>query len=405
MSAINWQYDKTMFSTVPSRIASVPIVRGRTNVETRRMIRKQISTLVDRVDEAMDTQLGYPITRWTGIDHSLIEPATGFQVNNVGDPASPAILGLNTHGFELGILDFFAEMWNILPDDAWGYVTSGSSESILQSLFVARQHYPDGVLYCSQACHYSVFKAAKILGLETVTIPVDFLGRVSYETFERSVASRADRPAICVLTAGTTMTGAIDHPAAIEALLERQGVTDRYIHLDTALMGCVLPFVDGFDDVVSFSHPAVSAISTSGHKFLGNQTPCGVLLMRREFTSIFDEEVEYVHMKDMTLLCSRNGHSAVSLWSILSQVGLDGLSESTATCMENASWLVYELTNMGIRSYLLNGSITVVFDRPSEEIVRKWQLAVQGPFAHVVVMPGVSQEILQAFLDDLREMS
>jgi histidine decarboxylase len=107
----------------------------------------------------------------------------------------------------------------------------------------------------------------------------------------------------------------------------------------------------------------------------------------------------------MTLLCSRNGHSAVSLWSILSQVGLDGLSESAATCMENASWLVYELTNMNIRSYLLNGSITVVFDRPSEEIVRKWQLAVQGPFAHVVVMPGVNREILQAFLDDLREMS
>ena len=389
-------------SLTPTRTIGVPIVRCRSNVETRRVIRKQIATLVDRVDEAMDTQLGYPITRWRDVDHGLVDPVGGFQVNNVGDPASTAILGMNTHGFELGVLDWFADLWGIVPDESWGYLTTGSSESLLQSLFVARQHHPDGVLYCSQACHYSVFKAAKILGLETVVIPTDFLGRMSYETLERAVAARVSRPVICVLTAGTTMTGAVDHPSAVEAILDRCGVVDRYIHLDAALMGCVLPFVEGFEDVVSFHHPTVSAISVSGHKFLGNQAPCGVLLMRREYTTIFDEDVEYVHMKDMTLSCSRNGHNAVSLWSILSQIGRDGLEASVSSCLETASWLVDQLTYMGVQCYLLNGSITVMFERPSDEIVKRWQLAVQGTFAHVMIMPGVDKETLHSFLADLR---
>ena len=387
--------------TTPVKISTIPIVRGRTNVETRRVIRKQIAMLVDRVDEAMDVQLGYPITRSRGADQSLISPMLGFQVNNVGDPASTAILGLNTHGFELGVLDFFADLWTIRSADAWGYLTTGSSESIMQSLFVAREHHPDGVLYCSSACHYSVFKAAKILGLETVTLPVDFMGRMSCASFEKEVAVRVDRSAICVLTAGTTMTGAIDNPGAVQEILDRCGVLERYIHIDAALMGCVLPFVPGFQEVVSFEHPAVSAVSVSGHKFLGNQTPCGVLLMRRAYTDIFDAEVEYVHMRDMTLLCSRNGHSAVSLWSILSQVGTEGIRESVSLCLENANWFVEQLVDMGIRCYLLNGSITVVFERPNEHIVRRWQLAVQGDFAHVVVMPGVEKETLQCFLDEL----
>ncbi len=44
-------------------------------------------------------------------------------------------------------------------------------------------------------------------------------------------------------------------------------------------------------------------------------------------------------------------------------------------------------------------SNTVVFERPQEEaFVRKWQLACEGPIAHVVVMPNVTITKLEEFV-------
>jgi len=49
-------------------------------------------------------------------------------------------------------------------------------------------------------------------------------------------------------------------------------------------------------------------------------------------------------------------------------------------------------------------SSTVVFERPKdEEFVRKWQLACERNMAHVVVMPSVTVDKLDNFLDELVE--
>lgn len=47
-------------------------------------------------------------------------------------------------------------------------------------------------------------------------------------------------------------------------------------------------------------------------------------------------------------------------------------------------------------------SSTVVFERPrDEEFVRRWQLACQGNIAHVVVMPNITVEKLDYFMNEL----
>ncbi len=49
-------------------------------------------------------------------------------------------------------------------------------------------------------------------------------------------------------------------------------------------------------------------------------------------------------------------------------------------------------------------SSTVVFERPEDHsFVRKWQLACEGDIAHVVVMPNIDIEKLQAFVTELIE--
>ena len=48
----------------------------------------------------------------------------------------------------------------------------------------------------------------------------------------------------------------------------------------------------------------------------------------------------------------------------------------------------------------LSYSTTVVFEKPAEPIVRKWQLACVGNIAHVVVMPSVDTAKLDEFFAD-----
>ena len=62
------------------------------------------------------------------------------------------------------------------------------------------------------------------------------------------------------------------------------------------------------------------------------------------------------------------------------------------------------LQKAGIQTMLNELSSTVVFERPEEEaFVRKWQLACESDIAHVVVMPNISVEKLELFVEELVE--
>ena len=67
-----------------------------------------------------------------------------------------------------------------------------------------------------------------------------------------------------------------------------------------------------------------------------------------------------------------------------------------------ASMLQDMFQKVGIKTMLNELSSTVVFERPTEEaFVKKWQLACQGDIAHVVVMPNITVDKLESFVQDL----
>jgi histidine decarboxylase len=45
--------------------------------------------------------------------------------------------------------------------------------------------------------------------------------------------------------------------------------------------------------------------------------------------------------------------------------------------------------------------LTAVFPRPTQAVVRKWQLAPQQEIAHLITMPSVTWEQVDAFVRDL----
>ena len=67
-----------------------------------------------------------------------------------------------------------------------------------------------------------------------------------------------------------------------------------------------------------------------------------------------------------------------------------------------------ELQKRGISSFRNSLSSTIIFERPNEEFVLKWQLACTGNIAHVVVMPSVDKnkiDLSVLMLENLLESS
>lgn len=152
---------------------------------------------------------------------------------------------------------------------------------------------------------------------------------------------------------------------------------------------------------VSFKKP-IGSVSVSGHKFVGCPMPCGVQLTRMKHINVLSSNVEYLASRDATIMGSRNGHAPIFLWYTLNKKGYKGFQKEVQKCLRNAHYLKDRLREAGISAMLNEMSSTVVFERPrDEEFVRRWQLACERNMAHVIVMPNVTIDKLNDFLDEL----
>ena len=72
--------------------------------------------------------------------------------------------------------------------------------------------------------------------------------------------------------------------------------------------------------------------------------------------------------------------------------------------METAQYLRNKLTTAGFTARLNDLSSTVVLERPMDDaLIKRWQLACEEDIAHVVVMPNVTKEKIDKFIEELIE--
>ncbi|XP_050235029.1 serine decarboxylase [Mercurialis annua] len=355
-------------------------------------------TLMERTKH----HLGYPYN--LDFDYGALGQLQHFSINNLGDPFIESNYGVHSRQFEVGVLDWFARLWEIERNEYWGYITNCGTEGNLHGILVGREVFPDGILYASRESHYSVFKAARMYRMESVKIDCLISGEIDCADFKAKLLANKDKPAILNVNIGTTVKGAVDDLDLVIQTLQDCGFTkDRfYIHCDGALFGLMMPFVK-LAPKVSFKKP-IGSVSVSGHKFVGCPMPCGVQLTRLEHINALSRNVEYLASRDATIMGSRNGHAPIFLWYTLNRKGYKGFQKEVQRCLRNAHYLKDRLRDAGISAMLNELSSTVVFERPKdEEFVRRWQLACQGNIAHVVVMPNVTVEKLDDFLNELVE--
>ncbi|KAG6578892.1 Serine decarboxylase, partial [Cucurbita argyrosperma subsp. sororia] len=335
-------------------------------------------------------------------DYGALAPLQHFFINNLGDPFVENNYAVHAKQFEIGVLDWFARLWEIEKNEYWGYVTHCGTEGNFHGILAGRENFPDGILYASGESHYSVFKAARLYRMNCVKVGCLVSGEIDCADLRLKLLANTDKPAILNVNIGTTVKGAVDDLDLVIQTLNECGFSkDRfYIHCDGALFGFMMPFIKHAPKV-SFKKP-IGSICVSGHKFLGCPMPCGVHLTRLEHINAFSNNVGYLASRDATIMGSRNGHASIFLWYALNRKGYKGFQKEVQKCLGNAHYLKDRLHEVGISAMLNELSNTVVFERPrDEEFIKRWQLICEGNIAHVVTMPNVSQEKLDDFIAEL----
>ncbi|MBE8990333.1 histidine decarboxylase [Nostoc sp. LEGE 12450] len=359
-------------------------------------VAKELADFLLQIEQRSQFHAGYPYN--LSCDYSAIGKFFNHLLNNAGDPYIEPDFGLHSRKFEQEVLSFFAHLYKIPENQFWGYVTAGGTEGNLYGMFLAREIYPNGILYSSQDSHYSIPKAAKLFRIQHNVVNSQINGEMNYEHFEQLLSENRRYPAIINLNIGTTVKGAIDNLDKVLEILERNQIKDYYIHCDAALSGLILPFLDGAPQV-NFQKP-IDSVAISA-KFIGSPLPCGVVLTKKKWVEKVEIEIEYIGSKDTTILGSRNGHTPLILWYAVQTRGYDGLAKEAKTCIHNAQYLFQQLQIREYPCMLNNFSNTVVFQKPSQRLIKKWQLAVFENWAHMIVMQNIDREKIDIFINEL----
>jgi aromatic-L-amino-acid/L-tryptophan decarboxylase len=300
---------------------------------------------LDLASQVLDASIAQPRPRFLAYVGS-----SGLEIGVLGDAlmaCHDVNVAVNSGGADLierQVLRWVAEFLGFGP--AGGLTTSGGTIANLTALTAARERAAPGVrhtgvaghrlaLYCSAEAHYSVVRAAEVLGLGREAVRAIPVGpRRAMDARACAAAIAADRaagitPMAVVATAGTTLTGAVDPLAELAAVCAEQ---DVWLHVDgayglpaaaTATAGPLFAALDRADSA-----------TVDAHKWLFVPKACSVLLVRdpRTLRAAFAHSEAYIphmeeeqaHAVDGTLEYSRPLR-ALKLWLAFTVHGADAM--------------------------------------------------------------------------------
>ncbi|MCB9759696.1 MAG: aminotransferase class V-fold PLP-dependent enzyme [Alphaproteobacteria bacterium] len=216
-----------------------------------------------------------------------------------------------------------------------GAFTPGGSLSNFVAMLVARNEALPGtrergldgrvgVIYSSAEAHYSVRKAAGMLGMGRQNVrgvPVDARGGMRPDALAEAI--RADRaegrvPVMINATAGTTVRGAVDPIDAIADVAAAEGV---WLHVDGAWGGSIV-LSERHRGLLRGLHRADS-FTWDAHKMMGVPLTCSVALFRKPdilrahlsevATYLFQADGDRLNPGTRSLQCGRR-NDALKLW-------------------------------------------------------------------------------------------
>lgn len=360
-------------------------------------------------------QLGYPFNQDTGMEHFydwLAKSGLGkITLINVGDPYKTDWDMLNTDYFEREAINFIANHYGF-ENNHWGVLSNGGTDGNMHGVYFGRKalwtkcKIPP-ILYVSREAHYSLQKIGDIQNIETRIINSLPMGQMDTEDLERKMS--AERPALIAIAIGGTFKGAIDDQQAINEVIKRVNPPAVYKHLDAALFGGYLPYLEDESarDIVNAKKSGFDSVAVSGHKFLSMNEPIGIFICRKEvLESVNENPVEYLNGTIPTLNCSRSGFDALKLYWRIKTLGENGLQKEAEHTLKMSELLYKKMKATGIEVWKNPYSDTIIFRRPDREKVKKYALAcgsdeTLGLLSHIVVMQYFTPELIEEIVKDI----
>ncbi len=301
----------------------------------------------DGLLESLKQILQYSVNTW---DQGFLDKLyTSTDAVGVASELILAVLNTNVHVYQvspaLTLIEkttsrALANLFGLTGPHAGGISIQGGSASNTTSMVIARNTlFPDTkehgnssqnrklVLFTSAHGHYSIEKAAQMLGLGSFavwSIPTDSAGRMlpfALSSQIEKAKAEGHTPFYLNATAGTTVLGSYDPVAELSTICTAHNL---WLHVDASWGG---PAIFSFTHAhkLKGSHLA-NSIAVNPHKMMGVPITCSFLLGAdmRQFhaantlpapylfhsdETILNPNAEIYDLADLTLQCGRRGDS------------------------------------------------------------------------------------------------
>ncbi|KAM4689211.1 glutamate decarboxylase 1-like [Discoglossus pictus] len=308
----------------------------------------------------------------TGHPHFFNQLSSGLDI--VGLAGEWLTATANTNMFTYEIAPVFIIMEEIIikkmheiigwgENEADGIFCPGGTISNLYSILVARYKYfpvvktkgmsalPRIVIFSSEHSHYSIQKAAAVLGIGTdnaIAIKCDERGKMIPSDLEKKILQAKEEgyvPLYVNATAGTTVYGAFDPLSNIADICEKYGI---WMHVDAAWGGGLL-----LSKKHSFKLSGIeraNSVTWNPHKMMGVPLQCSAILVREKgllqacnqqcASYLFQPDKQYdvaYDTGDKTIQCGRHV-DIFKLWLMWRSKGTRGFELQINKCMDLAEY-------------------------------------------------------------------
>ena len=239
---------------------------------------------------------------------------------------------------ELVVLDWFRELLG-MPVEAGGILTSGGSEANLTALIVARESLAHSdrdraVLYVTEQRHWSMDRAAKVIGLrpdQVAPVPADENFRLTSAALQDAI--HRDRaagrlPWAVVANGGATNTGTVDPLAPLAELCREEKL---WLHVDAAYGWSAVLTTEGKAALNGIGD--CDSVTLDPHKWFGQTFESGCLLVREgrrlaetfalrpEYMQDVEPETDQINFADQGLALTRR-FRALKIWLSVKVLGM-----------------------------------------------------------------------------------
>lgn len=380
------------------------------------------------------SRLGFAMTEPSKISLDIIKKYIHLNSNNIGIHTRFGE-GLNgTRYLEKQALGMLAGLYNGRALD--GYITSGGTEGNICGLRIGRnilkrENNQSPTVICSELTHHSIEKACEILDIKLEKLPISLNYIMDLEQLESTIVrmlGEGNKNFIIVSTAGYYSVGTIDNIKGISELIEKLQFKYKdiriYHHLDAAYGGFIIPFSNPkveFD----FRNLKLHSMTVDPHKIGLMPYGCGVFLCRKGLIDTGQIKAEKSGVIDETIIGSRAGVYAASLYANLLSFGKDGYKNIINTCLDNTNYFINEIKKIDEDIIIIRRADMNVFaisfskmKKLTRELETKYRLVANkmpiycdlgkvekiSTFYHIYIMPNIVKAKIDDFILELKKL-